>query len=193
VKVKINATEEQLVSICIPRSEAKRLSGSVQAATKDGNDQYAVPRLPEFVERGYTYGHSWYISAGHDNWVEELSESPVLDLTKPVQTRDGRPVEIKFVDERIGDEPVIGIIDNNRLGSWSKDGRWSIMDEHEDDLVNVPPPVAVVETVQVRDQVAANIYSDGSMRLENTETTGGFTLSADEMRNLIEQYEQNII
>ena len=184
MKIKINATPSELGLEGLSKSEARRLSYATVETTVglDGRDTvYWVESKQDNNDK------PWYISKR----LCKLADA--LDLTKPVQTRDGRPVEIKFVDERIGDEPVIGIIDNNRLGSWSKDGRWSIMDEHEDDLVNVPPPVTVVETAQVRDTIEAQIFSDGSVRIRNNQTTGGFTLSADEMRKLIERYESNVI
>lgn len=63
-----------------------------------------------------------------------------LDLTKPVQTRDGYPVRILATDLR-SEYPVVGIIshpDYDEVETWTLDGAFVSSDEHPDDLVNVP-------------------------------------------------------
>lgn len=69
-----------------------------------------------------------------------------LDLTKPVQTRDGRPVRILCTDARLGDyRRVVGLIDNNGFNDvvcvWGQDG--TVYSKKIDDavcgLINVPP------------------------------------------------------
>lgn len=69
-----------------------------------------------------------------------------LDLTKPVQTRDGRPVRILCTDARRGtDQHVVGLIDNNGFNDvvcvWGQDG--TVYSKKIDDavcgLINVPP------------------------------------------------------
>ena len=68
---------------------------------------------------------------------------PKLDLTKPVQTRDGRPVRILATDLR-SEYPVTGIISHpgyDEVETWTLDGAFVSSDEHPDDLVNVPDEV----------------------------------------------------
>ena len=70
---------------------------------------------------------------------------PKLDLTKPVQTRDGWPVRILATDLR-SECPVVGIIsrtDHDGVDTWAPDGRYipDDLDEHTLDLVNVPDEV----------------------------------------------------
>ena len=68
---------------------------------------------------------------------------PKLDLTKPVQTRDGRPVRILATDLR-SEYPVTGIISHpgyDEVETWTLDGAFVSSDEHPDDLVNVPVEV----------------------------------------------------
>ena len=69
-----------------------------------------------------------------------------LDLTKPVQTRDGRPVRILCVDARRGnDRHVVGLIDNNGFNDvvcvWGQDGMVysAKIDDAVCGLINVPP------------------------------------------------------
>lgn len=64
-----------------------------------------------------------------------------LDLTKPVQTRDGRPVRILCMDRK-GEYPVVGLVtENNRecVRSWPTSGRFYVDDIQGLDLINVPP------------------------------------------------------
>lgn len=71
---------------------------------------------------------------------------PKLDLTKPVQTRDGLPARILATDLR-SEYPVVGIIshpDYDEVETWTLDGTFVSSDdddEHPDDLVNVPVEV----------------------------------------------------
>ena len=68
---------------------------------------------------------------------------PKLDLTKPVQTRDGHPVRILATDLR-SEYPVTGIISHpgyDEVETWTLDGAFVSSDEHPDDLVNVPETV----------------------------------------------------
>ena len=67
-----------------------------------------------------------------------------LDLTKPVQTRDGRPVRILANDMKT-DQPVVGVVTNNDgrefLAQWDVSGKFYQRSPHEGpiDLINVPP------------------------------------------------------
>lgn len=65
-----------------------------------------------------------------------------LDLTKPVQTRNGLPVRILATDLR-SDCPVVGLVsypDFDSIETWTLDGKFAPddNDEYELDLVNVP-------------------------------------------------------
>lgn len=67
-----------------------------------------------------------------------------LDLTKPVQTRDGRKVRILCTDDR-GNYPVIGIIEcpdkvEDELETWTLSGKAIAWEDGDavDDLINVP-------------------------------------------------------
>jgi hypothetical protein len=65
-----------------------------------------------------------------------------LDLTKPVQTRDGYPVRIICTDAT-PDYPIVGVVGSESLHirCWWGSGqsrRSSI--EQDTDLINVPPP-----------------------------------------------------
>lgn len=63
-----------------------------------------------------------------------------LDYTKPVQTRDGRPVTILTFSGR-GDWPIIGYIsDSEYLTAWAENGKLCLDPAAQDneDLVNVP-------------------------------------------------------
>lgn len=67
-----------------------------------------------------------------------------LDLTKPVQTRDGRPVRILCTDRKstLMDKPVVGLVTNKSgseiLDFWSLTGAKGTSIACEGDLVNVP-------------------------------------------------------
>ena len=67
-----------------------------------------------------------------------------LDLTKPVQTRDGRPVRILANDMK-ADQPVVGVVTNNDgrefVAQWDVSGKFYQRSPHEGptDLINVPP------------------------------------------------------
>jgi hypothetical protein len=63
---------------------------------------------------------------------------PKVDFSKPVQTRDGRPVELVTTNGR-GQYHVLGYIDkNDTFTQWTAEGKF--LNEHESyaDLVNVP-------------------------------------------------------
>lgn len=67
-----------------------------------------------------------------------------LDLTKPVQTRDGRSVRI-LCDNMKTDQPVVGVVTNNDgrefVAQWDVSGKFYQRSPHEGpiDLINVPP------------------------------------------------------
>lgn len=65
----------------------------------------------------------------------------LLDLTKPVQTRDGRQVRILCTD-MIGTFPMVGLIKGHcgdeDVAMWTSDGKYRLFDDCEHDLMNVP-------------------------------------------------------
>lgn len=67
-----------------------------------------------------------------------------LDLTKPVQTREGDPVRIICTDRK-GEYPIIGLItsDNGNghedVRAWPIDGQFHSKNMQRLDLINVPP------------------------------------------------------
>jgi hypothetical protein len=72
-----------------------------------------------------------------------------LDLTKPVQTRDGRKVRILCTDRLTMYTKhlcVHGLVTEHGGAhefpeTWSKEGRVLSLREHDLDLINVPPPL----------------------------------------------------
>lgn len=82
--------------------------------------------------------------------------SKPVDLTKPVQTRDGKPVRILCTDRRHLDCHVVALVlvDGNELvRSFYPDGRYLGGGANDNDLVNVPPKVV--------SEAYLNIYSTG--------------------------------
>ena len=72
--------------------------------------------------------------------VEEYLKNP----SKKVVTREGRSVRILCVDKKGGDLPIIALIqqctrDNEIIGTFTKEGKWSItMAEQPNDLFFAP-------------------------------------------------------
>lgn len=80
--------------------------------------------------------------------------TPAIDFTKPVQTKDGRPLEIVTIRGR-GDYPVIGFIgDSTAPSTFTADGKFFLgLENNNEDLENVPAkPVEIVRYF--------NIYED---------------------------------
>jgi hypothetical protein len=67
-----------------------------------------------------------------------------LDITKPVQTRDGRSVRILCTDKK-GEFPIVALVtdenDKEFIGSYSSGGRYFNQGCSDNDLVNVPERV----------------------------------------------------
>lgn len=64
----------------------------------------------------------------------------MLDLTKPVQTKDGRPVRLLCADAK-KTQPIVGLVQNKdgteTLRCWSADGSWLLDDKATPkDLIN---------------------------------------------------------
>lgn len=86
-----------------------------------------------------------------------------LDLSKPVQTRDGRPVRILCTDARRTKEPVIGLIQyldgSELIGTWTIDGVYNYHrhDPSDSDLINIPP---MKKKVMI--EIAITLNNDGT-------------------------------
>jgi hypothetical protein len=61
----------------------------------------------------------------------------MIDFTKPVTTRDGRPVRILCTDGPSSDFPVIGIVDGwrSKINCWKINGRFLPGEETAQDLI----------------------------------------------------------
>lgn len=86
-----------------------------------------------------------------------------LDLTKPVQTRDGRSVRILCMDKK-GWAPVIGLIMRpdgyEEVQAWDKDGLAGDCAKNVD-LVNAPPPKTVRYINVYREKRGGELYPGG--------------------------------
>ena len=98
-----------------------------------------------------------------------------LDLTKPVQTRDGQPVKIITTEGRYPEFPIVGYIGSSEyLELWALDGS-NRMTRRCDDLVNVPEPKHVVD-------FWVNVYPDNRADVATHSTKKDATHWADDMR-----------
>jgi len=65
----------------------------------------------------------------------------MIDLTKPVQTRDGRKVRVLCTDMK-SETPIVGVVTQpagkEEACWWYADGRYSLTPGHSADLINVP-------------------------------------------------------
>lgn len=67
-----------------------------------------------------------------------------LDLTKPVQTREGDPVRIICTDRK-GEYPIVGLVLSDHgdghevVRAWPIDGQFYSKNMQHLDLINVPP------------------------------------------------------
>jgi hypothetical protein len=89
--------------------------------------------------------------------MSELPENTImaLDLTRPIQTRSGRPVRILATDGKYTSngviQPIIAAVEDGFLGFWSMDGTFNQNSPGPGglDLINVPPS-KVKKTVELR-------------------------------------------
>ena len=71
-------------------------------------------------------------------------EEYLKNASKKVVTREGRSARILCVDKKGGDLPIIALIqqctrDNEIIGTFTKEGKWSIaLEEHPNDLFFAP-------------------------------------------------------
>lgn len=121
-----------------------------------------------------------------------------VDLTKPVQTRDGRPVRILCTDKKGSDYPIIALVENSPgrevTASFTMGGKLNMNDlgPSHNDLVNVPAKVVSAKWLNVYPghfgsghttlqaakreassgylgQLKLTTYSDGSFTVEKAE------------------------
>ena len=93
-----------------------------------------VTRVTSAVE--FTSGEGWKVTSPIDD--TEPADQPSLDLTKPVQTRDGRKVRLLCTDGP-GELPVVGFIEDNvTTTQWPVGGEYYGGALRNFDLVNTP-------------------------------------------------------
>ena len=107
----------------------------------------------------------------------------VLDLNKPVQTRDGRKVRVLATDRKGAHYPVLGLLtqadDEETVESWTLAGEFYSGDTDEADLVNVPEKiVGYLNVYGTRSQ-----YGQTSYRLYDSRAIAD--AEADDMRGRI--------
>jgi hypothetical protein len=77
----------------------------------------------------------------------------MLDLSKPIQTRDGRRVRILCTDAECthmgNPQPIVGVVGTHAPTSWSADGVYADGSYSNNDLINVPAQKKKVQ-VEVR-------------------------------------------
>ena len=98
-----------------------------------------------------------------------------LDLTKPVQTRDG--VNVELINTR-GREPypILGYIgDSSTIVGWQSNGRRPSSHETTVDIINVPEPKRVVD-------FWVNVYPDNRGDVATHTTKEDATRWADDTR-----------
>lgn len=72
--------------------------------------------------------------------IEEYLKNP----SRKIVTREGRSARILCVDKKGGDLPIIALIqqctkDNEIIGTFTKEGKWSItLEKHPNDLLFAP-------------------------------------------------------
>lgn len=103
--------------------------------------------------------------------VEQENAMTKLDLSKDVQTKDGRPVTILTTKGR-GNYPILGYVgDNTTLVLWQQDGRCgnaAAVGDHAD-LVNAPK--VVVRYINIYEGGAAEMHTSR----ERADTLAGRT------------------
>lgn len=118
----------------------------VRILATDARTDYPVVGLveqPVGIEstESWTLEGSWYSNGRLSSY--DLVNVPGFDPTKPVQTRNGRPVRILATDRKHGEYPIVGLITRpcgeEELETWTKDGKTiDATSSHRNDLVNVP-------------------------------------------------------
>lgn len=99
----------------------------------------------------------------------------MLDLSKPVQTRDGRPVRILSTDRRGGEYPIVALVSTGEIenvATFTIDGKCggAICRPHTHDLVNIPERRFLWLNIYANDlgsahttKQAANIYNESAL------------------------------
>lgn len=137
-------------AICVDDSGTNGYPGLIQGRT------YNVTLHPTstwavFVEGvPHPYGsHGWDKTRFK---IQEEPLKPVLDLTKPVQTKDGQAVTI-LSQEAQGPFSIVGLL-GGYVYQWDKEGR-RCGSTSKADLVNVPPKPRVMTAEMLLYQTAA--------------------------------------
>ena len=77
-----------------------------------------------------------------------------IDFTKPLQTRDGRPVKVLCTDKISSYPVVVWLEDIKATASYTLEGVNVIGEESNIDLVNVPEQVTVDVWVNIYDRTS---------------------------------------
>jgi hypothetical protein len=101
--------------------------------------------------------------------MSELPENTImaLDLTRPVQTRGGRPARILTTEAKYRsngfDQPIIAVLgEDDYVGFWSIDGTFDPLRKCSSDLdlINVPPKKTTVAVcVRLYRDPMSGVYS----------------------------------
>lgn len=95
-----------------------------------------------------------------------------LDLSKPVQTRDGRPVRILCTNLRSATFPVVGIASHadgsESAYTWTAEGFFlGVNKNSEADLINTPPKMVKVQAeVRLFRGSNGNVWSESRVHPE---------------------------
>ncbi|MBF7012514.1 hypothetical protein QUC32_22975 [Novosphingobium resinovorum] len=136
------------------------------------NDLVSVsPRgVKESAYSGNHYDDAGNHAYGNFMAIRNVAEAaPVLDFTKPLSTRDGRPVSLLTTEGR-GSYSVLGYVgDNDSLYAWTAAGKYlsHTAAPLDSDLVNVEP-------IEEPDVVHASIYRCGTVNKWDAESAGRF-------------------
>lgn len=100
-----------------------------------------------------------------------------IDLTKPLQTRDGQPFTLLFTNGR-GLLPVGGYVDDDKhITSYTADGRFRTdKSESPCDLINVPEPVVGWLNLYAHDQIAYGSVNESRALADITAAPGRLAL-----------------
>lgn len=78
----------------------------------------------------------------YPDYFDLIVEKPMVDFTKPVTTRDGRPVRILCTDRKGTDHPVVGLVESKdceELLHWTSSGFYNRFETRTAlDLINPP-------------------------------------------------------
>jgi hypothetical protein len=150
------------------------LSGGSRIKLLDppGSPQLRLPDLPAAISIAVV---------GESNMNNETPNgNKPLDLTKPVQTRDGRKVRIICTDRKYGN-PIVALVDDmevvTRYSSDGKAGDWAIKGNPDFDLVNTPEKFEVKGWVNVYRAASSGCLYLGGAVYDTRETAAASALT----------------